>query len=66
LEATQVAFPDFNFKVTIDFNFKLTMESQYLGSFIGADTALCSWLHGKTKNWEEAVADLAVVTPNFP
>jgi hypothetical protein len=37
-----------------------------LGSFIGEDIALCSWLSKKTKNWEEAVADLAKVTPNFP
>jgi hypothetical protein len=37
-----------------------------LGGFIGNDIALCSWLRKKTKNWEEAVADLAKVASNFP
>jgi hypothetical protein len=37
-----------------------------LGGFIGDNIALWSWLREKTKNWEEAVADLAKVTPNFP
>jgi hypothetical protein len=58
LEAVCIAFTDFNFKVTTG--------SRYLGSFIGEDDALRSWLLEKTKNWEEAVADLASVAPNFP
>jgi hypothetical protein len=37
-----------------------------LGAFIGDDIALCSWLLKKTKNWEEVVTDLVLVTPNFP
>jgi hypothetical protein len=37
-----------------------------LGVFIGKDDALRSWLSEKTKNWEEAVADISEVTPNFP
>jgi hypothetical protein len=58
LEAAQLAFADLNFKVTTG--------SQYLGSFIGEDDALRSWLAEKTKSWEEAVADIAKVAPNFP
>jgi hypothetical protein len=58
LEAAHIAFADFNFKVTTG--------SRYLGGFIGEDDALRSWLAEKTKNWEEAVADLASVAPNFP
>jgi hypothetical protein len=58
LEASQLAFADFNFKVTTG--------SQYLGSFIGKDDALHSWLMEKTKSWEEAVGDIAKVAPNFP
>jgi hypothetical protein len=58
LEAAQTAFPDFSFKVTTG--------SRYLGGFIGDDIALQTWLRDKVKGWEEAVADLASVTPNFP
>jgi hypothetical protein len=36
-----------------------------LGGFIGKDIALRSLLQEKTKNWEEAVAELAKVAPNF-
>jgi hypothetical protein len=55
LEAARITFADFNFKVT--------MGSRYLGSFMGKDDALHSWLLEKTKNWEEAVADLAWSPP---
>jgi hypothetical protein len=37
-----------------------------LGGFIGKDDALRSWLVEKTNSWEEAVADIAEVAPNFP
>jgi hypothetical protein len=37
-----------------------------LGGFIGKDDDLRFWLLEKTKNWEEAVAELALATSNFP
>ncbi len=58
LESAQAAFPNFGFKVT--------MGNHYLCGFIGKDDALWAWLCEKTQAWEEAVADLASVAPNFP
>jgi hypothetical protein len=56
LEAAQIAFPDFGFKVTTG--------SRYLGGFIGADSALWDWIRENAlKFWEEAVADLASAAP---
>jgi hypothetical protein len=58
LESNQAAF--------LDFGFRVTTGNLYLGGFIGKDDALlCAWLYEKTQAWEEAVADLASVTPNF-
>jgi hypothetical protein len=58
LEAALVAFPEFQFEVRTG--------HRYLGGFIGEDDALREWLREKPKHWEEAVADLATVAPNFP
>jgi hypothetical protein len=58
LEAALVAFKEFQFEVRTGHH--------YLGGFIGEDDALREWLRKKTKHWEEAVADLATVAPNFP
>ena len=40
--------------------------SRYLGRFVSEDDALCDWLRVKTKVWEEVVANLASIAPNFP
>jgi hypothetical protein len=58
LEAAQAAFPDFIFKVIKD--------RRYSGGLIEEDALwLPEWLKEKTKYWEEAATELALVASNF-
>jgi hypothetical protein len=48
-----------------DLKFKIVTGNRYLGSFIGKIMAFDTWIQEKTKDWLEAVTELAVVAKNF-
>jgi len=58
LEVAKVEFADLGFKVTTG--------HRYLGGFIGEKEALQEWIEELTKNWSQAVADLASVAKAYP
>jgi hypothetical protein len=49
-----------------DYGFKIVTGTHYLGGFIGEAAAQKTWLEAKTKDWAEAVSELAMVAERYP
>jgi hypothetical protein len=53
-------------KIALDgLGFKITTLSCYHGGLIGEEAEFDTWIKEKTRNWAEAVGELALAAKNF-